>query len=249
MEEDKNLVITGCQRSGTTIYTKMLCHDLGREFIQDDQFYPNIEVWKSFKDRTNLAIQSPLSLYLYLDVYYYFSNIHFIGMKRDKEDILNSIRRVDLFKDYITNDYEEYINNHVDHMIYLWDRLKETLPEDAWSEVEYSSLESHELYIPKEERTNFTLRQTMAPKPVKNPGRTAKFYRKNKASRDKHRADELARGKTPAKKKYRAELKAERVRRGINGKGGSDLSHKNGKIQSKRESIKANRGRGGARKR
>ena len=89
----------------------------------------------------------------------------------------------------------------------------------------------------------------MAPKPVKNPGKTARFYRKNKASRDKHRADELARGKTPAKRKYRAELLRERRKRGINGKGGKDLSHKGGRIQSKRESIKANRGRGGARKR
>ena len=84
----------------------------------------------------------------------------------------------------------------------------------------------------------------MARKPVKNPGRTARFYRKNKKSRLKHRRDELKRGKSPAKRKYRAELLRARRKRGIDGKGGGDLSHKKGRLV--RESLKINRGRGGA---
>tara|TARA_Y100000996_G_C22373225_1_gene581925 strand:+ start:362 stop:628 length:267 start_codon:yes stop_codon:yes gene_type:complete len=88
----------------------------------------------------------------------------------------------------------------------------------------------------------------MARELVKNPGRTARYYRKNKKARLKHRADQRKINKRPEKIKYRTELKKERRKRGIEGKGGGDLSHqKNGSL--KIESVKANRARGGKHKR
>jgi hypothetical protein len=82
----------------------------------------------------------------------------------------------------------------------------------------------------------------MAPKLSPNPGRTARFYRKNKKSRLKHRRDELKRGKTPAKRAYRRELL--KIRRSKKVSPQKDLSHKGGKVVV--ESRKANRGRGGS---
>ena len=82
----------------------------------------------------------------------------------------------------------------------------------------------------------------MAPKLSPNPGRTARFYRKNKKSRLKHRRDELKRGKTPAKRAYRRELL--KIRRTKKVSPQKDLSHKGGKVVV--ESRKANRGRGGS---
>ncbi len=82
----------------------------------------------------------------------------------------------------------------------------------------------------------------MAPKLSPNPGRTARFYRKNKKSRLKHRKDELKRGKTPAKRAYRRELL--KIRRSKKVSPQKDLSHKGGKVVV--ESRKANRGRGGS---
>ena len=88
----------------------------------------------------------------------------------------------------------------------------------------------------------------MARELVKNPGRTARFYRKNKKSRLKHRADQRQINKRPEKVKYRSELRKERRKRGIDGKGGGDVSHqRNGSL--KIESVKANRARGGKEKR
>ena len=88
----------------------------------------------------------------------------------------------------------------------------------------------------------------MARELVKNPGRTARFYRKNKKSRLKHRADQRAINKRPEKVKYRSELRKERRKRGIDGKGGGDVSHqRNGSL--KIESVKSNRARGGKEKR
>ena len=83
------------------------------------------------------------------------------------------------------------------------------------------------------------------PKLSPNPGRTARFYRKNKKSREKHRRTNRAINSTPAKKAYRRDLMKIRRERGTGPQ--TDLSHKNGKIVE--ENRKTNRGRGGAQRR
>jgi len=79
---------------------------------------------------------------------------------------------------------------------------------------------------------------------VSKPGKTAKFYRSNPEARAKHSKDETERNKTPAKKKYRADLQKRRRDLKIDGKGKStgDISHPSMNV----ESTKKNRARGGA---
>ena len=80
------------------------------------------------------------------------------------------------------------------------------------------------------------------PKLSKNPGRTARFYRKNKASREKHRRTQRAINATPEKKAYRRDLM--KIRRERKPGPQTDMSHKGRWIT--KESRKKNRGRGGA---
>ena len=80
------------------------------------------------------------------------------------------------------------------------------------------------------------------PKLSKNPGRTARFYRKNKASREKHRRTQRAINARPEKKAYRRDLM--KIRRERKPGPQTDMSHKGGKIVA--ESRRKNRGRGGA---
>ena len=80
------------------------------------------------------------------------------------------------------------------------------------------------------------------PKLSKNPGKTARFYRKNKKSREKHRRTQRAINATPEKKAYRRDLM--KIRRERKPGPQTDMSHKGGKIVP--ESRKRNRGRGGA---
>ena len=87
-------------------------------------------------------------------------------------------------------------------------------------------------------------RRRTGPKLSPNPGRTARFYRKNKESREKHRRTNRAINSTPAKKAYRRELMMIRRRRKPGPQ--TDMSHKGGKVIA--ESRKKNRGRGGARR-
>ena len=82
------------------------------------------------------------------------------------------------------------------------------------------------------------------PKLSPNPGRTARFYRKNKRSRLKHRRDNTEINHTPAKRSYRRDLM--KIRRKRKPGAQTDMSHKDGRIVA--ESRKANRGRGGARR-
>lgn len=84
-------------------------------------------------------------------------------------------------------------------------------------------------------------------RPIKTLGRTAKFYRKNKDAREKHRATNRQINMRPSRIKYRsAHIKARRQLgiEGKAGKNGPDVVKKNGKWTT--ESIKINRARGGA---
>ena len=82
----------------------------------------------------------------------------------------------------------------------------------------------------------------MAPRLSPRPGRTARFYRRNRRSRRKHIRDNTRINNTPQKREYRAKLQRARRRR----KPGplTDMSHKGGKLVA--ENRKANRARGGA---
>ena len=85
-------------------------------------------------------------------------------------------------------------------------------------------------------------RRRTGPQLSPNPGRTARFYRRNKKSREKHRRDQRAINNTPAKRQYRRDLM--RIRRRRRPGPQTDMSHKGGWIG--KESRKKNRGRGGA---
>ena len=85
----------------------------------------------------------------------------------------------------------------------------------------------------------------MAPRKSSNPGRTARFYRKNKASYRKKLAVQKEINKT--KKPYRRELARARRANGMMGKGGKDMCHERGKLRPC--NAKRNRAKGGGQKR
>ena len=85
----------------------------------------------------------------------------------------------------------------------------------------------------------------MAPRKVKNPRKSDKYYRSNDEARKKKNAAQRKINKTTKAKKYRAELLKARRKDGNVGKGGMDYSHtKSGKIV--RENPSTNRARQGS---
>ena len=84
----------------------------------------------------------------------------------------------------------------------------------------------------------------MAPKRVKNPGKSAAAYRSNPESYKNKLAYDRRRNASKEQKAYRAELAIKRRAAGLMGKGGKDMCHqKNGKI--KPCNARKNRAKGG----
>jgi Skp family chaperone for outer membrane proteins len=82
----------------------------------------------------------------------------------------------------------------------------------------------------------------MAPKPVANPRKTARFYQANPDARKVKATTDTKFNKSDAQMAKRRELAKARRDKGIMGKGGADLSHtKNGKLI--KESVSSNRAR------
>tara|TARA_R100000458_G_C8079998_1_gene115181 strand:- start:196 stop:453 length:258 start_codon:yes stop_codon:yes gene_type:complete len=79
---------------------------------------------------------------------------------------------------------------------------------------------------------------------VKNPGRTARFYRKNKKSREKHNDDNNKGGKYDKTKEYTRKHKE--IRDKLKCKKSEDVVKKKGKWTC--ESLKINRARGGSKR-
>ena len=84
------------------------------------------------------------------------------------------------------------------------------------------------------------------PRTTSNPGSTARHYRKNAASRKKHAADNSPGGKYAHSKEYKRKHSAARAK--LKPGPGKDVSKQpDGSYKS--ESLKINRGRGGAKRR
>jgi hypothetical protein len=85
----------------------------------------------------------------------------------------------------------------------------------------------------------------MAPRKTITPRRSAAYYRNNPEAYAKKLAYDTKENKSSKDRKYRAELADARRKRGVMGKGGSDLSHtKSGRLV--KESPSKNRARNGA---
>ena len=87
----------------------------------------------------------------------------------------------------------------------------------------------------------------MAPRKSSNPGRTARFYRKNPTAYRKKLAAQKKRNSNPEKRKYRRELARARRANGMMGKGGKDMCHERGKLRPC--NAKRNRAKGGGQRR
>lgn len=152
------IIVTGPQRSGTTIAANILGHDLNRTVV--DELHFNAQ-----DKRQNIVCQVPSALQTYMIIYHFMQDVHFVYVKRDKSDIVQSMKRIQWSKKNV--DYwEAFLDSYVDHCFKQWERLKEDLPKDCWSELPYKALSTHPLFVPKDQRTGFTSKQWQKDTPV-----------------------------------------------------------------------------------
>ena len=164
------IIVTGCQRSGTTFIAYALANKYKYSVWEDKDWLPLPDhisklILMVSKGVDKLVIQSPTSLCLYHTLFHKIPNIHFVGVKRDKEDIVKSMERIK----WMVNEYHHYIDFMYDHIQYmndLWESLKRVLPTTNWTEVKYKDFEGDSLFVPAEDRKNFTVKQILPDKPV-----------------------------------------------------------------------------------
>jgi hypothetical protein len=157
------IIITGCHRSGTTIAAHILGQELGCAVIDDLQFMPDKEHFDKLRvmidnDITKFIVLCHSALQIPVHIFHVFPELHWVGITRKKEDIINSMKRIHWCKNDFTN-WHQFLNDHVNHTRQLWGVAKSILPKENWTELKYESLKEHPLFIPKEQRENFTVKQ------------------------------------------------------------------------------------------
>lgn len=142
------LIVTGCQRSGTRITAHILAEDLGLTYV--DELEANF-----FNLQPDTVVQCPMALHGYIQLFYRYPGVHFVGVLRSPQDIIASMKRINWLKGDV-EDWEAFLEHYVGYQQRLWNQLTKELPEEAWTEIEYRSLENHPLFVKREHRKDFT---------------------------------------------------------------------------------------------
>jgi hypothetical protein len=161
LKKFRYVYITGPQRSGTRICSHMVAHDTGFEFIDENKYkYDNLcKLIEILNNKSSIIIHGPAivnnisSLVTDKDAV--------IFMRRNIADISASEKRIK-WSEYGSERIERAKfptceNKTIAEIKYTyWDKVKHTF--NAF-DIEYESLKSHILWIPKEFRKNFDSHQ------------------------------------------------------------------------------------------
>lgn len=151
------ILVTGPQRSGTTIAAATLADDFNLTFIDETGFIPG----NPYKDA---VIQSPNALDSYVILHHMYPDAEFVFVRREKEDIIASMKRIQWLKDDV-QDWEKFLSDYVDNRFELWKKLQVYLPNQT-QEIPYNALKGHRFFVPKDQRQHFTTKQWQAGKPI-----------------------------------------------------------------------------------
>lgn len=160
------IVVSGPQRTGTTICTKMIAADTGHECLLEESFsgenfWGDFEnLYKTLLSDKKVVCQVPsLSPYVHLLP----ENVAVIFMMRHSNDIRASEKRIN-WQDQ-QRQLERYFRTEGEahHVKYeVWDKYQKPHIKNCF-EIPYGSLEGHPLWIEKDKRKDFGPRQTNLP--------------------------------------------------------------------------------------
>lgn len=156
----ERVLVTGPQRSGTRICSKMIAHDTELRFVDEREFDTDSlnRLWRMLQDETWIVVQCPaLCRYVHRLA---TDDDAVVFMKRRLVDIKLSERRIGWrFEPPEKIRYDERFTTAADAKIdYWWDVQCDDIENDF--EVAYENLERHQLWVPPEGRTHFGPYQT-----------------------------------------------------------------------------------------
>lgn len=159
------ILVTGPQRSGTTICAQMIAHDTGHIYVDEARF----GIW-DFNRANEVAmahapcvLQGP-GLLRFVDIVKVDA---ILLMRRPANEIMDSLKRTMTTAEQMMIHWPECMRSTrpleslPTLMYYHWDLLRQSnfLSQSYVGEIVYESLSSHDLWVPKEERGGWGVRQ------------------------------------------------------------------------------------------
>jgi len=153
------ILVTGPQRSGTTICAKMVAADTGHRFLSEGHLEggdPRRRLRKLLQDE-NIVVQCPsLSRWVHE---YEGDDVLIVFMRRDAADIVASERRVGWSPRWQLEFYGAADGEIISEVKRRFWEEEQKPGIRHWLEVEFESLAGHPLWVPKERRAGFGPRQ------------------------------------------------------------------------------------------
>ncbi|MCK5056118.1 MAG: PqqD family protein [Candidatus Aminicenantes bacterium] len=155
-----NLLVTGPQRSGTRICARMIAHDLGRQYIdENDLDMDSLYLLCSFLEKKQrYVIQCPcLCRYIHI---FNRRDTAVILMRRDLEEIAASQKRIGWSREWLELAKYDRTEGVIAEVKYsFWENYQKKRTRHAF-EINYDSLAAHPLWVAKDLRLNFKPEQT-----------------------------------------------------------------------------------------
>lgn len=158
------VVVSGPQRSGTTIGARIIAHDSGMDYVDEDAYgTKDLQAWSDLVvNGRRLVIQSPaMSRYLVQVAGHHSKGVAVVWMLRPLGEILRSAERIGWDDAEERAKYEGLYSPSLPlplvKYIY-WTNKQKRLIKFPY-EIRYYDLADHELWIPAAERRDFSKRQ------------------------------------------------------------------------------------------
>lgn len=161
LNQFERIFVTGPQRAGTRICSKMIAQSLGYKHIDEVEFYA--DSWGQLEilleqERGTVVIQCPaLSRYVH---WFTRQDTAIVFMMRDVNDIIASQNRINWLWEYLElrkYDCPEGIISQVKYD--FWEKYQKPIIHNP-IEIQYEALSAHPLWVDKPERERFASFQT-----------------------------------------------------------------------------------------
>ncbi len=168
----KIILVTGPQRSGTTLCARAIEYDTGHTYLDEELW----QVWDGEFAREVAHRRQPCVLQgpgILKDALRFYGPLCCVVlMRRNIKDIVASQERVgwnvwakkeiSFYEETTTILTQEEAELYVARTKYMYWKYHVRPNLSYWKEVEYESLSEHKLWLPKEDRKNFNARQYYA---------------------------------------------------------------------------------------
>jgi hypothetical protein len=159
------VLITGPQRSGTTICTRMVAQDTGSRYVDEAEYgFHDEDVWRALITAgSGIAVHCPAMCHV-IHEFAADERVAVIMMRRDLRDIIASQERIGWTEREEPRELAKYGTAYGPIALVKWDHWergqRDLFPMGRRFEIEYESLAGHPLWIPRPQRTHFGHRQT-----------------------------------------------------------------------------------------